>query len=136
MRLNTSAKVSGGVLLAILLFWIWYSVAADYSYKAVSGTYDLRGSGETSTLVLKPDRSFQQDLVRAGKSEHAEGSWHRSGEGGIDFSKEFLKVTGQEMEPDGGFAGHIEKSLGLFVSIELNANPAPGGPTFHKRLFR
>jgi hypothetical protein len=42
---------------------------------------------------LNQDRSFQQQLIRDGKVENAEGSWRRLGEGGISFSKEFLKVS-------------------------------------------
>jgi hypothetical protein len=74
MKLTASARVSGGLLLLILVSWVWYSVAANYDYGAVAGTYSLRRTGEASTLVLKEDRSFQQELIRRGKIERAKGS--------------------------------------------------------------
>lgn len=79
------------------LLGIWYCVAADYSYGAVSGTYPLSLNGEVSTLILNKDRSFQQELSRDGKVERTQGSWRRLGEGGVVFSKEFLKVSGHPM---------------------------------------
>jgi hypothetical protein len=128
------ARLALGILLSIILFWVWYSVAADYVYSAVAGTYTLQQSGETSTLVLRPDRSFLQEVTRAGRVERAQGSWRRIGEGGIVFSKEFLKMAGQEVRPDGEADGEVKKRcLGLLFSINLN--PDPGGPTFRKKLF-
>lgn len=132
---TTLGRVALGILLSIILFWVWYSVAADYGYQAVSGTYILQRGDETSTLVLRPDHSFQQELSRPGQVERAQGSWRRIGEGGIVFSKEFLKVTGQEVRPDGQADGEVRKRcLGLLLSINLD--PGPNGPTFHKKLLR
>lgn len=134
MKLTASSRVAAGLLLLILVSWVWYCVAADYSYGAVSGTYTLSLNGETSTLILSKDRGFQQELSRNGKVERTQGSWRRLGEGGVVFSKEFLKVSGQEVRPDGQADGEIRKRLGLFPSIALN--PDPGGPVFRKKLFR
>jgi hypothetical protein len=135
MLKTTFARLSLGIVLLVVLFWVWYSVAADYGYSAVAGTYTLQQSGETSTLVLRSDHSFQQEVTRAGKVDRAQGNWRRIGEGGVVFSKEFLKVGGQEVRPDGEADGQVEKRcLGLLFSITLN--PDPGGPTFHKKLFR
>ena len=127
-------RVGIGILFAFILFWVWYSIAADYDYRAVSGTYILQRSGETSTLVLRPDRSFEQEVNRAGKLERAHGSWRRIGEGGLVFSKEFLKVEGQEVRPNGEADGYVEKRyLGLFLSVHLN--PDADGPRFYQKLF-
>lgn len=119
MKLTAPVRVAGGLLLLIVTFWVWYCVAADYSYGAVSGTYIFRLNGETSTLILGNDRSFQQELSRDGKVERTQGSWRRLGEGGVVFSKEFLKVSGQEVRPDGQADGEVKKRLGLFLSIHL-----------------
>ncbi len=127
-------RMLGGILLLAILFWVWYSVAADYSYGAVSGTYAFSLNGETSTLILNKDRSFKQELSREGKVERTQGSWRRLGEGGVVFSKEFLKVSGQEVRPDGQVDGEVRKRLGLYLSVALN--PDPGGPVFRKKLFR
>ena len=134
MILAKKARLIGGFIVAMFIIWEWYSVAADYDYDALSGTYTFSASGETSTLILRKDRTFQQELTHAGKVDHAEGRWHRSGEGGIEFTKEFLKVSGQEVTPDGEADGEVKKRfLGLFPSIRFN--PRPGGPRFYKKAF-
>lgn len=127
-------RVALAILLSIVVFVAWYSVAADYGYAAVSGTYVLHHDQEISTLVLKPDRTFEQEVRRGGKVERAQGNWRRIGEGGIVFSKEFLKLTGQEVRTDGQADGEVKKRcLGLRMSIKLN--PDQGGPIFRKKLF-
>jgi hypothetical protein len=124
----------GGFAVLILLFWAWYMTAADYSYKAVSGEYTFRKDGEISKLTLRPDRSFRQELNRSGTIEHAEGSWRRIGEGGIVFSREFLRIAGQTVRPDGQVDGRIVKRyLELVPSIAFE--PEPGGAVFYKRWF-
>lgn len=113
------ARAGGVFLLICLCFVFWYVVAVDYGDGVVSGTYHLSQNGETSTLVLKPDHSFKQELNHSGKAEHAEGNWHRSGEGGISFSKEFIRVSGQELDPDGTAFCDMHKTLGFLVSLSL-----------------
>lgn len=113
------ARAGGIFLLICVCFVFWYAVAADYGDGVVSGTYHLSQDGETSTLVLKPDHSFKQELIRSGKTEHAEGNWRRVGESGISFSKEFIRVSGQELDPDGTAPGDIHKTLGFLVSLPL-----------------
>ena len=134
MKMTVPARLTGGVLLLILLFWVWYMVAADYGYRALAGTYVLSRSGETCTLYLRSDRTFVQELNRSGNVEKAQGRWRRYGEAHVSFSPEFIKVPGQETNADGEAHGHFDKALGLLPSFTLA--PIPGGPTFHRRLFR
>lgn len=122
------------ILVPIAFFWIWYCVAANYSYNAVSGVYGLERNGEASTLILKKDRSFYQVLTENGKVECTQGTWRRIGEGGIVFSKEFLKMAGQETRADGQVDGDVKKRFGIFLAIQFN--PDPGGPVFRKKMFR
>lgn len=86
--------VGDAVLLAVVVGVVWYSIAANYDYGAVSGTYSLRNDRDESTLVLRKDRSFQQELKHDERVERAQGTWRRVGEGGVVFSKEFLKLPG------------------------------------------
>jgi hypothetical protein len=124
-----------GVVLLASGFWCWYMMAADYGYRAVSGTYIFSGDGDSSTLVLRQDQSFQQELNRDGKVDRARGTWRRVGEGGVVFSKEFLKVRGQEVRSDGQADGEIEKRFaGFFPSIRFE--PQFSGPRFNRRLFQ
>ena len=91
------------VLAAIFigLFWTWYSVAADYGYRAVAGTYTFERGTERSILILHRDQSFEQELSRAGSIRRTRGRWRRVGEGGVAFSKDLLTVAGQSVAPDG-----------------------------------
>jgi hypothetical protein len=127
-------RLSVGIVLLIVMFWTWYVTAADYSYGAVSGVYTFAHEGELSTLILKPDHSFHQELRSLGKVEHAQGNWRRIGEGGVVFSKEFLKLSGQETASDGQSFGEVKKSFGLVPSIVLS--PDSGGPKLHRTFFR
>lgn len=111
----------GSVFVLILLFFaIWWVVSSDYSDSALSGTYRLSQGGQESTLILRPNHSFQQELSQAGKTERAEGTWRRIGEGGLAFSKEFLVLSGQEPGPDGTAYGEVHKKFGFFISLALS----------------
>jgi hypothetical protein len=134
MKVSRPVRIIGWFFLSLAVFWTWYMVAADYSYRAVSGTYVCRMNGEKTTLVLKEDKSFQEEAVRQGKVLHAQGSWYRYGESGIGFSKEFIKVPGEEIHADGSAYGYIYKRFGLFFSITLA--PDQDGPKLYKKLIR
>ncbi len=133
MRMTVLAWLGVIFLFTIVIGVFWYWEGENFSVGTVSGTYDLKLSGEASTLVLRPDHSFQQELDSAGIVRRVEGSWRISGEGHIAFSREFLQLSGEEMSPAGQAYGQIENWFGL-VSITLAPNP--NGPRFHKRLFR
>jgi len=126
-------------LFVVVCFVLWYIVASDYGDGVAVGTYHLAQNGETSTLVLKPDHTFQQELRGHGEVKRASGSWRRFGEGGIAFSKDFLIVTGQEPGADGTPYADIHKDLGLFVSLVVSqyhvlwyrrVDPSPAGTIF------
>jgi hypothetical protein len=107
--------ISGGLFVMVA----WHIVASDYGDSVASGSYHFTQDDQTSTLVLKPDHSFQQELMNRGEAKRATGTWHRIGEGGIEFSKEFLPVSGQEPGPEGSVYADMHKPLGLFVSLAL-----------------
>jgi hypothetical protein len=115
----------------IILFWVWYSNASNYDYKALAGTYVFEGDGETCTLYLRPDRVFVQNLSRAGETRRSEGQWHLYGEAHVSFSNEFLVLSGEATNTDGQAHGQFEKTLGFFPSLVLA--PLPDGPRFRRR---
>jgi hypothetical protein len=117
--MKKSVRTVGGLLLGLLCIGLWWTVASDYGESVAVGRYRFGRNGETSTLVLNPDHTFDQERDRAGLNEHARGTWRRVGEGGISFSREFLVVSGEEPEPDGTTFSDLHKSLGLFVSLRL-----------------
>jgi hypothetical protein len=133
MKMNTRASIGVILLLVAALGLFWYSEGGNFSDHAVSGTYILQLNDEVSTLVLRPDHSFQQSLDRPGSTRRADGNWRISGEGHIAFSAEFIAVSGEEMSATGQAYGQVENWFGL-MSIVLAPNP--NGPRFHKRLFR
>src|ERR1035441_3755854 len=108
------------LFVVLICFVLWYTVASDYGDGVTSGTYHLAQNGETSTLVLKPDHTFQQELNKLGNVKRAAGTWRRFGEGAIEFSKECVRVSGQELGQDGTPYGEIHKRFGLLVSLTLN----------------
>ena len=73
------ARAALGILLSIIIFWVWYSVAANYDYSALAGTYVFEGNGENCTLYLHPDRTFSQELIHSGEVLKSQGHWDRYG---------------------------------------------------------
>jgi hypothetical protein len=143
------AKVIGGLVLALALafalFWGWYCVAANYDYDALAGTYSFHAHGVSSTLILRADGSFHQEVQEGNRREVADGSWNKAGEAGVGFSKEFLRLPDAKTQKDdfgpgagleiaSEFYGHFEKIAGLYPVLYLNASPPD--VTFHRRLRR
>jgi hypothetical protein len=142
--LSYPARLAIIAVTAILLFLGWYAVAANYDYGALAGTYSFHGDGVSSTLLLRADRSFHQEVTKNGSVKKADGKWYRSGQSGVNFSKEFLRVPGAKTfteefgmaygnEDDSEFCGRFDKIAGVYPILALNAN-APG-PTFDRKLF-
>jgi hypothetical protein len=107
------------ILAAIFLFSFLWIVVSNYSDAVVCGTYHLRHSSDSSILILKPDRTFDQELTRSGRKDYAHGTWHTLGQGGISFSKEFLAVKGEEVEPDETSFADIQKPFGIFITLQM-----------------
>jgi len=146
MALNRSARAALGTLLFFAAFTGWWVVASNYDYSALAGTYDYRKDGVASTLYLKKDGTFQQKLVAGDNVDSARGTWHRIGEGGVTFSKEFMRLPDQlsyldkfgpdtsgNKEADAEFGGHFEQILTLFPVLYVDGKP--NDLKFHKRFL-
>ena len=116
-----------------MLWILWYWEAGDFRDSAVSGIYAIQLNGVASTLVLRPDHSFQQEVDRAGTVRRTTGNWRVLGLGTIEFSGDFQKLPGQEMHVVGSAFGYLANWFGV-RSITLA--PEASGPIFWKRLFR
>jgi hypothetical protein len=127
------AILATAVLFLLALMWFWYTVAADYSYKAVAGNYELHLNGEDMKLALNEDGTFQQTLDDHGIHKNSAGTWHLIGEGGVVFSSSFLDTPGQETMQSGQVYGDIEKALGLFITIHINHTT--NEPVYQKRFL-
>ncbi len=133
MRKSFLARLGLGILLLVILFWVWYRVASNYDYGSLAGTYVFHGNGETCTLYLRPDRTFVQELSRSGEIQKSRGQWHRYGQAHVSFSGEFLKLSGEELNAEGQAHGQFDKALGLLPNLVLA--PLPNGPRFNRKLF-
>jgi hypothetical protein len=134
MVLHKFVRVMGAVLALIVLLGFWYAVAANYDYSALSGVYVLNRDAERCTLHLRSDRTFAEELVRSGSIQKAQGTWHRYGESHVSFSREFLTISGQEVNANGEAHGEFSKTLGFLPCLTLA--PLPDGPKFRKNLLR
>ena len=134
MKTKAPRRASIAILLSGVLFVIWYSVAANYDYGALAGTYVSHSNGATCILQLKPDRTFVEEVNRPGGTQRSEGHWRRYGEAHVAFSKEFLTLPGEETNAEGEADGEFDKRLGIFPTLVLA--PVPNGPVLHKKFLR
>ena len=133
------------LVLGVVLFLLWYSIAANYDYSALAGTYRFHENQIRCTLKLHKDGTFQQTIYYGTKLKQADGTWHRIGEGGVDFSVGFLPLPGAKTfleefpgqgdgsSQDHSYYGHFEKVFGLYPLLRLNAKTP--GPTLYKVPF-
>jgi hypothetical protein len=142
--LKRLAYTVGSLFLALALFCVWWCLAANYDYDALSGTYAYRDSNINSVLILKPDRTFTQRLTQGGQQRTAVGTWSRFGEGSVAFSGSFLRLPRQQSYTDKfgpgadaltapDFGGHFEKVFTLYPELQLDAKPE--NLVFHRKLF-
>ena len=117
--MKTWLMVIGGIFVALICLLAWVVAATDYGDSVATGTYTFERNGESSTLVLNPNHTFQQTRRRGNDEQQAKGTWRNVGEGGLSFSKEFLIVEGDEPEPDGTTFCDMHKKFGLFASLRL-----------------
>ena len=97
----------------------WFVIASDYSDAAASGTYRLVHNGITSTLVLRPDHSFKQEVSVSNATQRAEGTWRRVGEGGVAFSRDFLTLPGEQPDEDGTAYSDMQRRFGILIRLSL-----------------
>ena len=131
---RTGWLVGCGAILCTAVFWAWYVWLADYGYPAVAGTYTYQGANQKVMLVLFRNRVFHEELTTGDRTERSRGSWERSGEAGVAFSPEFLKLQGQRRAADGHVWGQVRKTLGgLHQSIVFPREDGEDGPVLKKR---
>jgi hypothetical protein len=119
MALKLIARAAASVLLLAGIGICWFVVASDYSDSAASGTYRLAYKGMRSTLVLRPDHSFRQEVSDSSGIQRAEGTWRRVGEGGVAFSRDFLTLPGEERGEDGTAYSDMQRKFGILIRLSL-----------------
>jgi hypothetical protein len=143
--LKRASYAIGSILLAFVLFCVWFNIASDYDPPRLAGTYTFHSANLSSIFVLKADQTFTQKLTTDGQTKYAQGTWHREGEGGVVFSGDFLRLPGQRSYADSPgseeaswphpeFNGHFEKILTMYPKLSLD-----GGSNeivLHRKLFR
>ena len=101
------------LIVGYVCFAVWFVLASDYSEHVVVGDYRFRQGQERSTLTLRPNHTFAQQVNRNGKMERAEGTWRLFLQDGIAFSKSFITVTGGDRASDGTAYGNVRKVFGV-----------------------
>lgn len=138
VKAQKKSRLAIGSSIALFLFVVllgsWYEVAANYDYAALAGRYVLNRGVEECTLDLRSDHTFVQELVQAGSVQRAQGTWHRYGQSHVSFSKEFLAISGQQLNAAGEAHGEFDKRLGILPYLTLA--PLPDGPRFRKQFVR
>ena len=122
MRRRQKCVALMAVLLSCLVGCSWRVQDAE-----LSGTYHATADWGTSTLVLRPDHTFEQSVsTNSGIFRKVQGTWelHKSGQS-ITFSKKYLSVTHDEQgeEADAAFAS-VERRI--FGGVEISADPDYG----------
>jgi hypothetical protein len=119
MALKLIVRATASVLLLAGIGICWFVVASDYSDAAASGTYRLGYKGMRSTLVLRPDHSFGQEVSDSSGIQRAEGTWRRVGEGGVAFSRDFLTLPGEQRGEDGTAYSDMQRQFGILIRLSL-----------------
>ena len=122
MAVKLIARAAVSVLLLAGIGICWFVIASDYSDAAASGTYRLAHDGVRSTLDLRPDHSFRQEVNDSSGIRRAEGTWRRVGEGGVSFSPDFLTLPGEQRGEDGTAFSDMERRFGIWIRLSLRTH--------------
>jgi hypothetical protein len=133
-RRRVLIKAVAAPVLFVAVFCLWYSIASNYDYGALAGTYRFYGEGEKCILYLHADHTFQQEVTRSVETRKSQGTWHRYGESHVSFSGEFQVLPGENLNQSGEAHGQFEKVMGLFPTLVLA--PLPDGPRFRRQILR
>ncbi len=133
------------LFVGVVGFCVWFYFASNSDYEKLSGEYRFHQGDLYSTIVLHPDKTFEQELRGQGFLKHTQGGWHRPGLSGVVFTEQFLRLPGQKTylddfpdHPEDSQAncspGHFKKILGLYLVLHLDAEPSD--LTFRKVISR
>jgi hypothetical protein len=117
MALKLIIRAAASLLLLAGIGICWFVVAFDYSDAAASGTYRLAYKGMRSTLVLRPNHSFGQEVSDPSGIQRAEGTWRRVGEGGVALSQDFLTLPGEQRGEDGTAYSDMQRKFGILIRL-------------------
>jgi len=109
---------------------LWYGRRAPQSSTSPVGIYDGHEEGVKATLTLRPDHSFEQEIIRPGDTATAKGTWTTDQNGAIAFSQAFLKTSGKPLQT--GESATADDPSGSDLQIVV-ANTSPSEePVFQK----
>lgn len=112
---------------------LWYGKTGPSKDETLAGDYAGDEPGVSATLSLKPDNSFEQTVSSSGNTRHARGIWRLNQQGDIDFSREFLKSSGEPLKEDETASAWNPKGSNL--QIKISRIPSSGAPVFRKQLL-
>jgi hypothetical protein len=107
---------------------LWYGKTD--SDDSLPGVYKGDEPGVTATLVLNVDHSFNQEIAQDGLTHHAVGTWSQGSNGTVQFSREFLKTSGEPLRGD-ETASSIDPH-GSNLQVEISMADHVLEPIFYK----
>jgi len=63
-----------GILVILLAFLLWWSIASNYDYGSLAGTYVLRNGKITCALHLRTDQTYTEQLTTKTGIQKANGN--------------------------------------------------------------
>jgi hypothetical protein len=96
----------------------WYGRLDPNSGDPVAGSYAGDEERVQSSLVLRANRTFEQTVSFKGVTKHASGAWNFNSKGDIEFSREFIKSTGDALSADETATAWNPKGAPLQIEID------------------
>jgi hypothetical protein len=132
---TSSSRTRKVAVLFIGLFAIgWWWMGWDFSDWKVAGRYVSNSGDVHNSLQLKPDHTFEQEMIVHGQTKYASGSWRRFGQAGVAFSNSFLGASPSAVT-DNNLHGMLDSTFG-FITLTLTPRYDATPARFHKQLFR
>ena len=125
--------ISLAVAGPFVLFVLWYWGGDDFKAADLPGTYVLHNKSMYSTLTLRPDQTFLEEIDADGQVRRAQGRWTMVGESVLSFSSEFLTLPGQAGDPGGVSNADLAKRFGV---ISINLRPSSRKLAFQRKLLQ
>jgi len=111
---------------------LWYGRTDPSTGTEVVGSYSGDEPGVSTQLTVSADHTFKQDWTNGSSVKEAKGTWNTMQNGDIQFSKEFLKTSGDPLaEAESATAWNPK---GSNLQIDVAVSPSLAQPVFRKRF--
>jgi hypothetical protein len=112
---------------------LWYGRTDPSTGREIAGSYAGDEPGVSATLILKADHTFEQSVSQGSFARQAQGTWETGQDGDIQFSRDFLKTSGEPLSAAETASAWDPKGSNL--QIEIAVKPSLAQPVLRKRLL-